>query len=337
MMLKKRLHDCLEQLDLGFVAAPQKLAGPPRSIHDFPSPVDDSSVPGRVSPHWPTNPTDFDGMVAPESITWRINGEVTMLLGWTRAILLQIAHPLVAQGVADHSQFRNGPLARWRRLQHTLGSMLDLTFGTRDQAWQVARFIDGIHGRTVGQLTGNVGTFPDGALYQARDPALLRWVWATLIDSFLRTHELMVGPIAPAEKDLYCREATALGPMFGVPDGYLPSNHHDLLDYLQSLLTSGEIQVGPVARQLANDLLAPPVPIIGGPVVELFQLPTAGLLPERIRHDYGLPWDARREKALIGLAVVSRALHRRLPAGLHRWPIAERRARAARRHSPGKA
>lgn len=39
------------------------------------------------------------------SITWRVNAERIVLLGWARAILLQLAHPLVAQGVADHSSF----------------------------------------------------------------------------------------------------------------------------------------------------------------------------------------------------------------------------------------
>ncbi len=291
---------------------------------------DEYDVPGRVAPHWPSDwsmdSSNFDGTVTPSSVTWRINGEIVLLLGWTRAILLQFAHPLVAQGVADHSRFRNGPLARWQRLQHTLGSMLYLTFGTRHQAWQTARLIDGIHGRTVGRLMTNVGTFEAGTPYSARDPALLRWVWATLVDSLLRTYELFVGPVAPAEKDLYCREATSLGPLLGVPEGYLPDSHHGLLSYLKEMLANGQIQVGPIARQLARDLLAPPLPVLGVPLVEIFRLSTAGLLPEPIRSAYSLPWSPRREKALIVLAGLSRALHRRLPPRLHRWPIAERRA-----------
>ena len=36
--------------------------------------------------------------------------EVVVLLGWGRAILLQLAHPLVAAGVAEHSGFGGGPL-----------------------------------------------------------------------------------------------------------------------------------------------------------------------------------------------------------------------------------
>jgi len=39
------------------------------------------------------------------TIAERINAERVVLAGWSRAILLQLAHPLVAQGVADHSSF----------------------------------------------------------------------------------------------------------------------------------------------------------------------------------------------------------------------------------------
>src|SRR3989304_1097858 len=60
---------------------------------------------------------------------WRLHREVVMLAGWARAILLQLAHPLVAQGVADHSGFASDRWGRVRRLESTLRAMLALTFG----------------------------------------------------------------------------------------------------------------------------------------------------------------------------------------------------------------
>ena len=44
-------------------------------------------------------------------VAQRLNAERLVLLGWTRAILLQLAHPLIAAGVYDHSSFRATPLA----------------------------------------------------------------------------------------------------------------------------------------------------------------------------------------------------------------------------------
>ena len=63
----------------------------------------------------------------------RINAERLVLLAWSRAILLQLAHPLIATGVAEHSAFRDGPTAAARRLHHVVRAMLALTFGDPDK------------------------------------------------------------------------------------------------------------------------------------------------------------------------------------------------------------
>lgn len=282
-------------------------------------------VPGRVEPHLPANlPSDFDGLARPDSVTWRVNGEVILLAGWGRAILLQLAHPLVAAGVADHSSFRAGRLTRLIRLQHTLGSMLDLTFGTTDQAMRAARRIDAIHEYVTGTLAEDVGNLSAGTPYFARDPHLLRWVHATLVDSFLLTYRLFVGPLSPTQEDEFCAESVAIGPLLGVPEGFLPTTRRDNRAYMHEMLASGRIQVGSTARMLAGHLLTSPLPVVGRPLAGLLKLPIAGLLPEPIRSDYGLPWDRRRETSLILAASVSRALLRRLPDRLHRWPAARR-------------
>ena len=62
----------------------------------------------------------------------RINKEAVVLLGWGRAILLRLAHPLVAAAVADHTEYWTSPLQYLRRTKQTVGSMLDLTYGTQD-------------------------------------------------------------------------------------------------------------------------------------------------------------------------------------------------------------
>lgn len=60
-------------------------------------------------------------LYGPGSVTWHVNREAVLLLGGGRALLLQLAHPLVAAGVAAHSNFRSQPLQRlWRTLDLTL-------------------------------------------------------------------------------------------------------------------------------------------------------------------------------------------------------------------------
>jgi uncharacterized protein (DUF2236 family) len=137
------------------------------------------------------------------AVAWKIQREVVLLVGWGRAILLQLAHPLVAQGVADHGAFLTEQRGRWRRLYRRLDAMLRLSFGTPEDAARVVRAINAIHRGVPGRLPEAAGIFPAGTVYSARDPHLLRWVHATLLDSFLLTYELYVGPLTPADKNGY--------------------------------------------------------------------------------------------------------------------------------------
>src|SRR5215813_1906856 len=111
-----------------------------------------------------------------DQITWRLHREVVLLAGWGRAILLQLAHPLVAQGVADHSAFAESRWGRATRLRRTLGAMLALTFGAPEESAAAVRAINHIHDRVHGRLAAEAGPIPAGARYSAHDPALLAWV-----------------------------------------------------------------------------------------------------------------------------------------------------------------
>ena len=260
------------------------------------------------------------------SVTWKVHREVVLLLGWARAILLQVAHPLVAQGVAEHSRFLAESRGRWRRLWRTLDAMLALTFGTAAEVAEVARRINGIHDRVHGRLGG-----PAGRAYSAHDPALLCWVHATLLDSFLLTYELYVGPLTPEEKDRYCAEASAIEPLLGIPRGSVPVTLEGLRRYMDEVLGGGEIAVTDTARLLARAIVWPPLPRAAWPVVWFMQLPAIGLLPPPIREAYGFPWDARHESALRASAKVVRRLLRCTPSLLRHWPAARRAFRRERR------
>ena len=120
----------------------------------------------RESAKRPASPPEAQS----EYVARKINRETIVLLGWGRAILLQLAHPLVAAAVADYSQFRQHPDGYLRRARRTVGAMLAMTFGTEEQASAVAARINAIHAQINGTLRQPAGIFPAGTPYSARDP-----------------------------------------------------------------------------------------------------------------------------------------------------------------------
>jgi uncharacterized protein (DUF2236 family) len=269
------------------------------------------------------------GVPVDQRIGWKLQREIVLLLAWGPAILMQLAHPLVAQGIADHSSFRTQRGGRTRRLYHTIDAMLQLCFGTEAQARATLARINAIHDRVNGHMAGAAGVFPAGTRYSAHDPALLAWVHATLLDMNLRVYERFVGPLSLEEKDCYCSEASAIETPFGIPAGRLPRSFADLRRYMDAMLASGEITITHDARLLAWDILYPPVPRLAAPALSLMRLQIVGLLPARIRASYGLEWSPRKE-ALVGLSArLLRVALRLTPPIVRHWPAARRAARAA--------
>jgi uncharacterized protein (DUF2236 family) len=257
-----------------------------------------------------------------DSVTWRINGERLMLLGWGRAILMQFAHPLIAQAVADHSSFRAGRIARLRRLQSTVAAMLALTFGNRARVEGAADHINRIHDRIHGTLETAAGPFPRGTAYSAHDPRLLCWVLATLMESVPLAYELFIGPLSPEEHARYCHEARGVGELLGIPDAMIPRDPEEVRAYVRAQLASGEIIVSDLARRLAHDILNPPFQPAYWPVARLIRLTTAGTLDPKIREGYGLTWTPRDERALTRWAGVVRRARGVSPALIARWRVA---------------
>ena len=254
----------------------------------------------------------------------RVNKEAIVLLGWGRAILLQLAHPLVAAAVADHSDYWSSPLQYLRRIKQTVGSMLDLTFGSQTDIQLTADRINAIHDRVHGRVLDDTRLFPAGTAYTATDPALLTWVHVTLIHSQILAYELFVKMLRTEEKDQYCRETAELAPLLRIPTGVLPTTYAKLTGHLQTRYNDGTVQVTDTARRLSRSLLYPP----GGPVtaacLALGRLVTSGLLPDPIRSAYGLPWTPVRQRSLDAVAWGIRSARVVTPTCLREWPMARR-------------
>ena len=259
-----------------------------------------------------------------DSVSGRVNAERIVLLGWSRAILLQLAHPLVAAGVADHSSFRGGPFAAAARLHHTVRSMLALTFGDQTHRDAALESIRAIHRRVHGSLTARVGRFPSGTPYSAEDPDLVLWVHATLLDSLPLVYERLVAPLSSHERDRYCAEAAGVALALGAREAEVPHTWADLGRYLESVRRSGTIVVGAQARELASAVLAPPLAVFVAPVAWANRVVSVGLLPPDVREQYGFAWGEAHARTLQRTERAIRGMRRLLPTSLAWWPEARR-------------
>lgn len=260
----------------------------------------------------------------------RINAERLVLLGWSRAILLQLAHPLIAAGVYEHSAFRSSPAVAIGRLHHTVKSMLSLAFGDEASQAHTLDAIRAIHRRINGRLPEGVGPFPAGTPYSAEDPALVLWVHATLMDSVPLVFQQLVGPLTEWEYDQYCEEAAPVAVALGAREADVPRSHRALRQYLDDTWRSGVIVVGPPARELAHALMRPRGRALVAPVAWVNDVLTVGLLPEGIRQQYRFSWSARQAGVLPVVVRGIRAMRRATPDWLAVWkdargPVAEQR------------
>jgi uncharacterized protein (DUF2236 family) len=257
------------------------------------------------------------GLFGPDSVSWRIDREALLLAGGTCALLMQLAHPAVAAGVAQHSDFRGDPFGRLRR---TLTASYAVVFGSTPRADRAIRRINAIHAAVSGHVPET------GAPYRALDPDLLLWVHATLVDTALQVYDRYVAPLPPAIAEAYHLEARRVALRLGLPAAALPRTLAELRARMTELVERGDVHVSPTARMLAPSVLYPtrlPPRIVW----DAAHLISFSVMPPPIRAGYGISWSPARERGMRRVASISRRLVPLVPRGLRHVP----QARAAER------
>lgn len=260
----------------------------------------------------------------PESVTWKIASEAILNIGGARAVLMQLAHPLVATGVSAHSRYMSDPFGRAENT-FLLGHML--TFGSRQTAQQAARTINRLHKHVYGTLPVQAGDFAAGQGYQAWNPELLLWVHATLIDTILLMYPLFVGPLNHDEQEQYYQESKGAARLLGLTPANMPATVDDLRRYVVDMIQSNQLAATPQARQLARRVLFPSTSELLRPLMLLNLSITCALLPAPIRELYDLEWGSRRQQAFQLSAIGIRMLMPHLPTALHILPLTRKMMR----------
>ena len=162
-----------------------------------------------------------EGIFGPGSMTWRIDREAVIFLGAGRALLLQLAHPWVAAAVTEHSRTFADPIGRFHR---TFDVVFAMVFGSLDKALAAARHLHHHHATIVGRLPEAVGPFDSRSSYRANEVAALRWVHATLVETAIIVHDLILPPFSVEERERYWAESRLFGALFGLTSADLPAD-----------------------------------------------------------------------------------------------------------------
>jgi uncharacterized protein (DUF2236 family) len=263
------------------------------------------------------------GLFPPDSMMRQITQEALTLLGGGRAILLQLAHPLIAAGVADHSQFQTDPLTR---LLRTLELMHTIIFGSRSQARTALARFHAIHEQIKGQLPDTVGRYPPATTYHGNDPHLKLWVAATLIDTSLSAYQQFVQELTQAEQERYYADALTLAQLMDISHEVFPPNLQAFWHYMEEMLAGDTLAVTDTTRRLAWEVLAPGnVGLFSVVSARMLRFTTAGLLPPHLRQAYQLTWSQRQQGQLTFLSQTTRGLRPYMPRWVWQSPLLDGR------------
>ena len=230
----------------------------------------------------------------------RYASDGVLIAGGARAILLQVAEPAVAAGVARHSDFAHRPV---ERLRNTLTFAYAVVLGNAEDAARVASLVNRAHVPVDG----------------AEDPALQLWVAATLYDTAVRVHDRVFEPASDALAHELHRSYAALGTSLQMPGGLWPADPAAFHTYWDARIDS--LEVTDNARQIAHDLFAPvtaPAWLRAG--LPLGRVLTLDLLPASIRAAYGFDWTPRDERRARRAWSLLRFLVAVTPHRFRSWP-----------------
>lgn len=250
-----------------------------------------------------------EGIFGPSSISWKVNRESALFLGAGRAALLQLAHPWVAAALDQHSNLRSDPLARFH---NTFRVVFTMVFGTVDQALAASRHLYRLHTTIRGKLPEDCAGYTQGSAYEANEANALLWVYATLVESAVLAHDMVLPPLSFNEREAYYSESKRMAALFCIPAAKLPPCWADFEDYIRSMTESDALGANALSRDLAQHVLHGRGSWV--PVPRWYRALTAGWLPKRLRDDFALEFGPREQRTVANASRWLRRTYRQLPA-----------------------
>lgn len=219
---------------------------------------------------------------SPAQLLWRINREAVLLLAGPRALLMQIAHPAIAAGVAEHSTWQAQPI---RRLLHTLWLTEQVALGSAKTARRAVQKIERKHQRVTGFYKAQ--NSEKSIRYDATDSALKMWVLATLIDGSIYAYQRWIGVLSEQELQQYYLGWQRIARHFEIASEHFPADYPRFREYLSHMLASDELRIDKTAKALATALFD-----ATRPFENIMRTFVASTLPNRLQQAYHLQGEA---------------------------------------------
>lgn len=211
----------------------------------------------------------------PDSQIWRLSRENALLLGGPAAAILQVAHPAIAAGVANHSEFRSDTLGR---LHRTLETIYIVAFGTQREANALRDHVAAMHAKVRGHHP---------VAYDAFSPDAQMWVLATLIATGTWIFEQLVAPLTATEQEQHYREMRHFGTYFGLPITHGPQTHIEFQEYYTAMLGSDDLASHPLCAEVARYVARPTRPKWLSAIASATSLILPETIPSPVREKLG--------------------------------------------------
>jgi uncharacterized protein (DUF2236 family) len=243
---------------------------------------------------------------------WKYFGDFRDALLAGQVLVLQVAHPVVAAGVRDHSDYTSDP---WTRLMRTGASLSIYVYGGDAGARVEAARLRALHRTFTGVA--------DGTRYSALDPAAYAWVHATLVKVPVDVQRFFGRELSTSELEEYYAQMCDVGRMLGVRERDLPPDWAAFERYYDSMVA------GFVANQAITELFET-IRTVRKPAEWLpdrWWLPLRraqargqlflirATLPPAFRERLGLQWTARDKRRFGRFAAFVRVVSTPIPAG----------------------
>ncbi|KAL4976262.1 hypothetical protein BDW66DRAFT_166673 [Aspergillus desertorum] len=212
------------------------------------------------------------------------------------ALLLQIAHPGVARGVNNHSEFATRQLDR---AEKTAIYVYMMVYGSEEEKSFIREWVNKMHSRVKG---GEGDT-----KYHAQDPDLQLWVAATLYVGWVKSYEMAFGQIEGDRAERLYQEFAVFGTSLQVPRSKWPRNREAFWEYYDRIVER-ELRIVPEGEQVYHHIMHPNLPWAFTPFIPLtmylMRILSVDYLPPEVKSTYRLKPLSGFDKAMRKMFVV---------------------------------